>query len=124
MSGARQARCHAFAQDPATCLVDTFRRLLVLLDPDVIVRADRAAVQMGTADEVHGAAVVADAFVRRFRGVRPALINGALGAVWAPRERPCVAFVFTVAQERITSVELLADPEQLQKLGLEILDPR
>jgi hypothetical protein len=32
--------------------------------------------------------------------------------------------VLTVAQERITSVELLADPEQLQELDLEILDPR
>jgi hypothetical protein len=91
----------------------------VLLDPDVTVRADRVAVAMGTSAELRGATVVADAFLRRFRGVHPALINGALGAVWAPGERPRVAFVFTVAQERITSVELLADPEQLQKLDLE-----
>ncbi len=37
-----------------------FAALLAVLDPDVVLRADRAAVEMGSAKEVRGAAAVAD----------------------------------------------------------------
>lgn len=52
-------------------------------DPDVVIRADHAAVHAGASREVRGAQAVADTFSVRARAARPALVNGAVGAVWA-----------------------------------------
>jgi RNA polymerase sigma factor (sigma-70 family) len=90
-----------------------FEALLALLDPDVVLRADPAAVRTGAAAEVRGAAAVAGTFSGRAQTARPALVDGAPGAVWAPGGRPRVAFGFTVADGRILAVDLLADPERL-----------
>jgi len=55
--------------------------LLALLDPDVVLRADRAAVQAGATKEVRGASAVAETFAGRARAARLALVNGSVGAV-------------------------------------------
>src|SRR5713226_6270436 len=60
-----------------------FAALLTLLDPDVVLRADRPAVDMGSSKEVRGAAAVAETFSGRARVAQLALIDGAVGAVWA-----------------------------------------
>src|SRR5437870_2237949 len=60
-----------------------FESLLAVLDPDVVLQADRAAVLVGATAEVRGAAAVAEQFSGRARAARPALVNGAAGAVWA-----------------------------------------
>src|SRR2546428_10357383 len=73
-----------------------FDALLALLDPDVVLRADREAVQMGASGEVRGAAAVARTFSGRARVAQPALVNGAAGAVWAQGGRPRVVFEFTI----------------------------
>src|SRR5437660_9139515 len=73
-----------------------FDALVAVLDPDVVLRADRAAVQAGASREVRGAVAVADTFSGRARFAQPALVNGAAGAVWAPRGRPRVVFGFTI----------------------------
>jgi RNA polymerase sigma-70 factor (ECF subfamily) len=73
-----------------------FEALLTLLDPDVVLHADRAALQAGAASKDHGAAEVARTFSGRARFARPALVNGIMGAVWAPGGRPRVVFGFTV----------------------------
>ena len=44
-----------------------FEALLALLDPDVVVRADRAAVEAGASEEVRGAEAVAGTFSGRAR---------------------------------------------------------
>ena len=72
--------------------------LLALLDPDAVVRADAAAVQAGATKEVRGAAAVADTFSSRARFAQPALVNEAVGAVWAPGGRPRVVFAFTITR--------------------------
>ncbi len=59
-----------------------FDALLALLDPDVVVRADRAAVQAGASEEVRGAEAVAGTFSGRARAARAALVGGAVGLVW------------------------------------------
>src|SRR5213082_897901 len=61
-----------------------FDSLLTLLDPDVVLRADHAAVHMGSSREVCGAPAVAKQFSGRARAAQPALVNGAAGLVWAP----------------------------------------
>src|ERR671911_3009171 len=77
-----------------------FGALLSVLDPDVVLRADRVAVQ-GAASrqargapalstEVRGAAAVADIFSGRATATRLALVDGAVGAVVPPRGRPQV----------------------------------
>src|SRR5207245_2784532 len=53
--------------------------LLVVLDPDVVLRADPAAVQIGASQEVRGAMAVAGTFSGRARFAQPALVNGAAG---------------------------------------------
>ena len=99
-----------------------FDALLALLDPDVVLRADRAAVQAGASGEVRGAAAVAGTFSGRARAAQPALVNGAAGLVWAPGGRPRVVFGFTTARGKIVEIDLLADPERLRRLDLTVLD--
>jgi len=99
-----------------------FHALLAVLDPDVVLRADRAAVQAGAAREVRGAAAVAHTFAGRARFAQPALVNGAVGLVWAPRGRPRVVFDFTMTRGKIVAIDLVADPERLRQLDLAVLD--
>ncbi len=98
-----------------------FDALLAVLDPDVVVRADRAAVSVGASREVRGAPAVAKQFSGRARGAQPALVNGAVGAVWAPGGRPRVVFGFTIMGGKIVAIDLVADPERLRQLDLELL---
>jgi hypothetical protein len=99
-----------------------FDALLTLLDPDVVFRADLAAVRAGASEEVSGAAAVADTFSGRARAAQPALVNGAAGAVWAPGGRPRVVFGFTITRGKIVAIDVLADPERLRQLDLAVLD--
>jgi RNA polymerase sigma-70 factor (ECF subfamily) len=99
-----------------------FDALLALLDPDVVLRADNAAVQAGASKEVYGARAVAATFAGRARAARPALVNGVAGAVWAPGGRPRIVFDFTMSDGKIVAIELLADPERLRRLDLAVRD--
>ena len=96
-----------------------FDRLLTLLDPGVVLRADETAAAMGTAPELHGAAAVG-AFSRRARGATPALLDGAAAAVWVVGGQLRVVYRFTTSGERITAIDLIADPERLRALDLVI----
>jgi RNA polymerase sigma-70 factor (ECF subfamily) len=99
-----------------------FDALLAVLDPDVVLRADRAAVHAGASREVRGAVAVADTFSGRARAAQPALVNGAVGLVWAPGGRPRVVFDFTITRGKIVEINLVADPERLRQLDLAILN--
>jgi hypothetical protein len=95
---------------------------VALLDPDVVLRADAAAVDAGASAEVRGAAAVAGTFSGRARVARLALVDGAVGAVWAPGGKPRVVFGFTIADARIAAINLIADSEHLGQLDLTVLD--
>jgi len=99
-----------------------FDALLALLDPDVVLRADAEVVRIGAASEVRGAAAVAKTFSGRARAARPALIDGAAGAVWPQGGRPRIVFGFTIEGGKIVAIDLLADPARLGELDLVILD--
>jgi len=99
-----------------------FDALLAVLDPDVVLRADPAAVQAGASSELRGAAEVAGTFAGRARVARPALIDGAVGLVWAPGGRPRVVFGLTITGGRIVEIDLIADPDRLRELDLTLLD--
>lgn len=98
-----------------------FEALLALLDPDVVLRADHAAVAVGATSEVRGARAVAETFSGRARFAQPALVDGAAGAVWAPGGQPRIAFGFTIEQDKIVAIDLLANPERLR--GVELVAP-
>src|SRR3989441_9296441 len=99
-----------------------FDALLEVLDPDVVLRADRAAVQMGASRDIRGAKAVADTFSGRARAAQPALVNGAVGLVWAPGGRPRVVFGFTITRGKIVEIDMVADPERLRQLDLLVLN--
>jgi RNA polymerase sigma-70 factor (ECF subfamily) len=95
-----------------------FGALVALLDPEVVLRADAAAVRAGASSEVHGAAEVAGTFSGRARAAQPALVNGAAGLVWAQRGEPRVVFGFTISGGKIVAIDLLADPGRIRQLDL------
>jgi RNA polymerase sigma factor (sigma-70 family) len=99
-----------------------FEALLAVLDPNIVLRADYEAVQLGAKREVRGSAAVARTFCGRAQGARLALINGVPGAVWAPGGRPRVVFGFTVRDRRIVGLGMLANPNELRRLDLVYLD--
>jgi hypothetical protein len=70
---------------------------------------------------VHGAAAVAGRaamFAQPSRLIRPALVNGAAGVVMTVRGRPVSVLGFTVSHGKITEINVMADPERLQRLDL------
>jgi len=99
-----------------------FEKLITLLDPDVVLRADAAAAEMGAAGEARGSAAVAAFFSGRAHGILPAIIDGAVGAVVAPSGHPRIAISFTIAGGRIIEIEAVAAPEQLTELDIQLLD--
>ena len=99
-----------------------FDALLAVLDPDVVLHADSAAERAGASREVRGAPAVADTFKGRARAAQAALVNGAVGAVWAPGGQPRVVFGFTITRGKIVEIDLLADPARLRQLELVVLN--
>jgi RNA polymerase sigma-70 factor (ECF subfamily) len=100
-----------------------FEGLLAVLDPDLVVRTDM--VPSGAAAEVRGATVWAKgavAFGHMAKVVQPALVNGAIGLVMAPRGRLSRAVTFTIANGRITEIEVIGDPARLGELDVSIVD--
>jgi RNA polymerase sigma factor (sigma-70 family) len=101
-----------------------FDALLAVLDPDVVLRVDRGA-RPGASSEIVGAENVlrqAQRYARLAEFARPALVNGAPGAVVLPGGRPFAVMGFTVAGGRIVELDILSDPVRLRELDLSVLD--
>ena len=95
--------------------------LVAVLDPDVVLRADRGAVPAGASRVLRGARAVAEgalAFSRLAPFAQPALVNGAAGVVVAPRGQPYAVMGFTVRGGKIVEIDILADPARLRQLDL------
>ena len=133
----RRVRGGAAAPDPALVrqreVVDAFlaalrggdfEGLLAVLDPDLVVRADVPAPS-GAPAEIRGAAVWAKqaiAFGQLARLARLALVNGAVGIVMAPRGRLFRVVRLTIANGKITQIEVIGDRSRLGALDLSIVD--
>jgi len=99
--------------------------LVAVLDPEFVIRADSAAVPPGAPREVRGArnwAKQALAFSRGVRFAQPALVNGAVGVVVAPRGRLFRVLRVTITSGKIVQIDVVADPERLRQLELAVLD--
>lgn len=108
-----------------------FDALVAVLDPDAVLRADRAAVDAAAANrqkgapllapEVRGGRAVANALVGRAQAAQVALIDGLPGAAWAPGGRPRAVFAFQVVGATITEIEIVTDPSVVAALPVELL---
>ncbi|MFI9720433.1 sigma-70 family RNA polymerase sigma factor [Streptomyces sp. NPDC052396] len=98
-----------------------FDALLEVLDPDVVLRADRAVPLLNGEVELRGRSSVLHAVLGRPLGARPALVDGLVQAVWAPDGQRRGALRFTIEGERITGIELVADPGTLEGYQVEFL---
>ncbi|MGE5293160.1 MAG: hypothetical protein ACM3ML_39445 [Micromonosporaceae bacterium] len=61
-------------------------------------------------------------FGRNARFAEPALVNGAVGVVIAPRGGLLRALTVTIEDDKIAEYEIIADPARLQQLDLAVLD--
>ena len=100
-----------------------FERLVAVLDPEVVSRGDFGGGR--PVREVRGAEAVASnalQFQRLGLEVRPALVNGAVGAVSLREGKPFSVGAMTVRDGKIVEMDFFADPERLAKLDLTVLD--
>jgi RNA polymerase sigma-70 factor, ECF subfamily len=110
--------------------------LLALLDPDAVLHIDGASrIAGGGADavdaprELRGASTWAAAMVALSRarlsgGVRffgPAVIDGTVGVIVAPRGTLAQALIFTFENDKVTRLEAVADPARLHGLEVAVL---
>jgi RNA polymerase sigma-70 factor, ECF subfamily len=101
-----------------------FEALVAVLDPDVVLRADLGPLEGGTR-EVRGAEAVASQAIGYSRlglVVKPALVNGALGAVTTLDGEPFSVGAITVRGGKIVEMYIFADRERLRRLDLTILE--
>jgi RNA polymerase sigma-70 factor (ECF subfamily) len=92
--------------------------LVELLDPDAVVRADAAAVELGAEPVVNGFEAVAQNFNGRAQGARLVDIDGYAGMAWSPEGQLKVAFGFVLTDGKISEIELIADPDALATLDV------
>jgi RNA polymerase sigma-70 factor (ECF subfamily) len=99
--------------------------LVALLDSDVILTADAAAAPAGRPAMLRGADMVARGAVvssGRAGHSQLALVDGAVGIVFAPGGRLQVVLALTVSPARkITAIDVIADPDRLRRLRLAVL---
>ena len=98
-----------------------FDALLELLDPDVTLRVDAGPGGPLAREPIVGAeAVLAEA--RRWDAMtpfaRPAIVNGAAGAVIGRPGRPVAVVGVTVANGRITALDFVVDPAKLARVTI------
>ena len=100
-----------------------FDALVTVLDPDVELRIDGGVLRAEASLVLRGAAAVAGhtaTYSGLYPFVRPALVNGAAGAVVAPHGQTFSVMAFTVTNGKITRIDALLDPERLARLEVRI----
>jgi RNA polymerase sigma-70 factor (ECF subfamily) len=99
-----------------------FDALLTMLAPDVVLRGDRAAVQMGGPAELRGAEAVAAMFKGRAQAARPAVVNGAPGLAVILGGRLRIVVTFEIVDDRIVGIDGIADPDRIRDFDVALLD--
>jgi RNA polymerase sigma-70 factor, ECF subfamily len=96
-------------------------QLLAILDPEVVFRADAAAMKLGAAAEVRGAEAVAALFKGRAQAATSVLIDGSVGIRVAPAGQLLLVLRPTIVDGRIVDLEAVADRATLDGLALDEL---
>jgi RNA polymerase sigma factor (sigma-70 family) len=96
-----------------------FDGLVAILHPDAVFRIDTGGQGPNAREPVMGADAVARQVLARGRPfarfARHAVVNGAAGVVVAPAGRTMAIVGFTVADDRIAAIDLVADPAKLRR---------
>ena len=102
-----------------------FEGLLSVLDPNVVLRSDGGRSRPGLVRVIQGAEAVASralVFRRLSETATPVLVNGVAGVVtWTPHGAPFAVGSFTVRDNKIVSIEFMADPDRMRSLDLTLL---
>ena len=121
----RLARQHAVAQAfLAASRAGDRDALLAVLDPDVVLHADAAAMPSGKPAELHGAAAVANRArlsAQRSRYSVLVLVDGVPGIVYAPGGKVEIVLAFSYRDDRISGIEVIADAGRLDALELAVV---
>jgi RNA polymerase sigma factor (sigma-70 family) len=99
-------------------------KLLEVLDPAFAVHADAAAAAAGVPTDIRGAEAWAKQAIRAARGARmarPAMVEGSVGLIVAPRGLLFRVLRFTFANGRIAAMEVIGDPERLRAIEVGVL---
>lgn len=98
------------------------RGLLAVLDPNVVMRADTAAMQLGAVPpSTRGADAVAAAFNGRARNAQVGLIDGAVGVIIAPEGKLRLVLEVLIRDGKIVEIASVADQATLGEMELEVL---
>ncbi|OBK44907.1 sigma-70 family RNA polymerase sigma factor [Mycobacterium sp. 1081908.1] len=101
-----------------------FDRLVSVLDPGVVLRGDFGkGANVFRAEGAASVAKLARGYAEPEREVRPAIVNGAAGAVVFVGGRPTAIMGFVVRDGRVASIDVLADPNRIAKLDLRGVRP-
>jgi RNA polymerase sigma factor (sigma-70 family) len=101
-----------------------FESLVALLDPDVVLRADRGARRPAASRVIRGATAVANQalmFAVPAAELHPTLVNGAAGVVVMVGGRPFAVMGFTVSGGRIVEIDAIADAERVRRIAAAVL---
>ncbi|MDQ4503964.1 sigma-70 family RNA polymerase sigma factor [Sinomonas sp. ASV322] len=102
-----------------------FEALVALLAPDVLIDADAASTPSRVRVSFRGAEQVAHAAVAsaaRAPFARVAVVNGAVAIVVAPKGRLRIVLEFGIDGDRITHIDVMADPARLRALEVSPLE--
>jgi RNA polymerase sigma factor (sigma-70 family) len=100
---------------------DDFEGLLAVLDPAVVLRADAGAGPLGPSRLINGASNVAtqaSRYAPLARFACPVLVNGTPGFLIARGGQPLALIGLAIRDDKITEIDILADPERLSRLDL------
>jgi RNA polymerase sigma factor (sigma-70 family) len=96
--------------------------LIGVLHPDIVLRADHAAIAMGSPALVHGAEGVASVFSGRAQMAVAGWIDEVAGMVWEVGGRTKVAWEFTIVDGAVTRIDMIADVDTLDSATI-MTDP-
>lgn len=96
--------------------------LLAVLDPDVVMRADTAAMRLGAVPSTtRGADAVAQAFAGRARNAQVGLIDEAVGVIIAPDGQLRLVLEVIIRDGLIVEITSIADRDTLAGMELVVL---
>lgn len=95
-----------------------FERLVAVLDPEVVLRADFGGPTVQVTTGAMAVARLAKRYGAKEREVRAAIVNGAAGAVIFEHNRPFSVMAFVVSDGRVVAIDTLADPARIARLDL------
>jgi RNA polymerase sigma-70 factor (ECF subfamily) len=95
-----------------------FDRLVAVLDPDVSLRGDFGPGPVRSAQGAAAVAGLARSYAAPEREARPAIVNGAAGAVILVADRPVAIMGFVVRGGRIAAIDVLADPDRIARIDV------